>query len=155
MIYARNESANAPMAEAIPQTSSGLRVLVVDDNQDAADTLALLLEPLGYEVHVAYEGLAALRAVRSFDPDAVILDIGLPDLDGYAVARRIRQIPARHHVEVIALSGWCRDEDRLRSARSGIDSYFAKPADPAQIVQVLARVAARKNRRARSALKSN
>lgn len=134
--------------EALPPTPPALRVLVVDDNQDAADTLALLLEPLGYEVHVAYEGLGALRAVKSFDPDAVILDIGLPDLDGYAVARRIRQMPSKHPVEVIALSGWCRDEDRLLR-HSGIDSYFAKPADPLQIVQTLARVAARKNRRSR------
>jgi CheY-like chemotaxis protein len=133
--------------EALPQSPAGLRVLVVDDNQDAADTMALLLQPLGYEVHVAYEGLGALRAVKSFDPDAVILDIGLPDLDGYAVARRIRQMSARRPVEVIALSGWCRDEDRLRCTRSGIDSHFAKPADPALIVQVLARVAARKNQR--------
>jgi CheY-like chemotaxis protein len=143
------------MAVAIPQTAAGLRVLVVDDNQDAADTLALLLEPLGYEVHVAYEGLGALRAVKSFDPDAVILDIGLPDLDGYAVARRIRQMPSTHRVEVIALSGWCRDEDRARSLRSGIDSYFAKPADPACIVQILARVAARKSRRSRRPFNSN
>jgi CheY-like chemotaxis protein len=136
--------------EALPHSPPGLRVLVVDDNHDAADTLALLLEPLGYEVHVAYEGLGALRAVKSFNPDAVILDIGLPDLDGYVVARRIRQMPTKHPVEVIALSGWCRDEDRLRSANCGIDHYFAKPADPLQIVQTLARVAARKNRRARS-----
>jgi CheY-like chemotaxis protein len=82
--------------EALPQSPAGLRVLVVDDNQDAADTMALLLQPLGYEVHVAYEGLGALRAVKSFDPDAVFLDIGLPDLDGYAVARRIRQMSVRH-----------------------------------------------------------
>lgn len=135
--------------EALPQNPPALRVLVVDDNQDAADTLALLLEPLGYEVHVAYGGLGALRAVRSFDPDAVILDIGLPDLDGYAVARQIRQMPTQHRVELIALSGWCREEDRLRSAHSGIDSYFAKPADPLQILRALARVAARKNRRSR------
>lgn len=135
--------------EALPQNPPPLRVLVVDDNQDAADTLALLLEPLGYEVHVAYEGLGALRAVKSFDPDAVILDIGLPDLDGYAVAREIRQMPTPHRVELIALSGWCREEDRLRSAHSGIDSYFAKPADPLQILRALARVAARKNRRSR------
>ena len=98
---------------------------------------------------MAYEGLGALRAVKSFDPDAIILDIGLPDLDGYAVARRIRQMPTQHPVELIALSGWCREEDRLRSAYSGIDSYFAKPADPLQILRTLARVAARKNRRSR------
>ena len=135
------------MAAATSHSLAGLRVLVVDDNQDAADTLALLLEPLGYDVHVAYEGLAALRAVKTFDPDAVILDIGLPDLDGYAVAQRIRQMRGEHPVELIALTGWCRDEDRQRSVQAGIDSYFAKPTDPARIVQVLARVASKKSRR--------
>lgn len=105
------------------------RVLVVDDNRDAAQSLGMLLKLLGTEVHVAYSGADALQAIGSFQPDVVLLDIGMPDMDGYEVARRIRQQRDFEHVTLIALTGWGQDEDRNRSQLAGFDRHLIKPAD--------------------------
>jgi PAS domain S-box-containing protein len=103
------------------------RILVVDDNQDAADSLAELLHLRGARIQVVYDGPAALRAVDFFQPTAVILDLGMPDMDGYEVARRLRQHPRYKHIQLIALTGWGQEADRRRSQAAGLDHHLVKP----------------------------
>ena len=105
------------------------RVLVVDDNQDAADSLGALLRLLGAEVHIAYNGHDALTAVASYQPAVVLLDIGMPGMDGYEVVRRIREQPAARDITVIALTGWGLEADRKRTQSAGFDFHLIKPAD--------------------------
>jgi len=105
------------------------RVLVVDDNHDAAESLGMLLKMLGSEVHIVYNGPDALEALRTYQPDVVLLDIGMPGMDGHEVARRIRQQPEFQHVTIIALTGWGQEEDRRRSQKAGFDYHLIKPAD--------------------------
>lgn len=109
------------------------RVLVVDDNQDAANSLGLLLKLLGAEVKVVHDGPAALAAFPSYLPAVVLLDIGMPGMDGYEVARRIRQQPAGRDVLLIALTGWGQEDDRRRTAEAGFDHHLLKPADMASL----------------------
>lgn len=110
-------------------TPAPWRVLVVDDNDDSADTLAMLIELLGAEVRVARSGPAALAALDAFHPAAVLLDIGMPGMDGYEVARRIRSRPDFEAITLIALTGWSADEDRRRTRDSGFDHHLVKPVD--------------------------
>jgi two-component system CheB/CheR fusion protein len=119
--------ADRTKAPADPASLHPLRVLVVDDNRDAADSLAMMLKFLGAEVRVVYEGPAALREMESFSPNLLLLDLGMPDMDGYEVARRIREHPAFHDVILIALTGWGQEEDRRRSHTSGFDHHLIKP----------------------------
>lgn len=116
---------------------SARRVLVVDDNEDAALGLSRLLEYSGHVVRQAYTGPAALETAAEFRPEAVLLDIGLPDLDGYEVARRLRADTALEDVLLIALSGYCQDEDRRRSREAGFDHHVAKPVAHSDILRLL------------------
>ena len=113
------------------------RVLVVDDNTDAADTLAMLLELSGSDVQVANDGLSALAAAASRRPDIIFLDIGMPHMDGYEVARRIRKTPSLDGVLLVALTGWGQEEDRRRSAEAGFDVHLVKPVEPGALETVL------------------
>jgi len=122
-----------------PQHDPSLKVLVVDDNADGAETLSLLLQLAGYQVRIASDGLTALSVAETFRPDAILLDIGLPVLDGYEVARRIRANAALERVLLIALTGYGHDSDRERSQTVGFDHYFVKPTDPRVLCEVLAR----------------
>ncbi len=116
---------------------SSRRVLVVDDNADSAEMISLLLKFAGHEVEIALDGLQALAASVSFAPDVILLDIGLPVLNGYEVAQRIR---ARSGVQplLVALTGWGQDEDRRRSKAAGFDAHLVKPVDHAQLMKVVA-----------------
>jgi PAS domain S-box-containing protein len=114
-----------------------LRILIVEDNRDAADSLRLLLEVAGHQVRVAYAGLPGVEVARAWRPDAVICDIGLPGLDGYGVARRLRQHPETARAQLIAVTGYGSEEDRRRARESGFDHFFTKPADPAELQEVL------------------
>ena len=105
-----------------------LRVVVVDDNVDAAESLAELLRLVGHEVHVTHDGPAGLEAARSLRPDVVLLDIGLPGMDGYEVARRLERRPGFDAV-MVAVSGYGRDEDRRASREAGMTHHFVKPID--------------------------
>lgn len=127
-------TATAPSAGSIPPQ----RVLVVDDNPDAAESLALLLRLDGHAVRVAHDGPTALAAVETEPPDVVFLDIGMPVMDGYAVARRIRQQPCLGQVRLVALTGWGQEDDRRRSQEAGFDAHLVKPADPRALQHVLA-----------------
>jgi signal transduction histidine kinase/ActR/RegA family two-component response regulator len=105
------------------------RVLVVDDNRDAAESLDTLLKLLGADTRVAYSGAEALKALATYEPAVVLLDIGMPGMDGHEVARRIRQRPESRDVTLIALTGWGQEEDRDRSQLAGFDYHLIKPAD--------------------------
>ncbi|HET9646093.1 MAG TPA: response regulator [Burkholderiaceae bacterium] len=113
------------------------RVLVVDDNHDAADTLALLLELMGHEVRTAHDGLRALDVAEEFRPHVVLLDIGLPQLNGYEVARRLRQQSWSRTTLLVAVTGWGQAEDQLRSTEAGFDRHLVKPVDEAMLIRVL------------------
>ncbi len=115
----------------------GCRVLVVDDNVDAAESLAMLLRLSGYDVRTANDGSAALEAARAFHPEAVVLDVGLPGMDGYEVARRLRREPGAEGLLLIALTGYGQEEDQRRSARAGFDHHLVKPADPIALDKLL------------------
>jgi PAS domain S-box-containing protein len=118
---------------------SGKRLLVVDDNQDAANSLAMLLKLQRHEVRVAYSGMAALEMVKTYTPDVVLLDIGMPGIDGYEVARRIRQTPGLGNVVLAALTGWGQQEDRRRTAEAGFDHHLVKPPEPEVLEKLLAK----------------
>jgi PAS domain S-box-containing protein len=115
-------------AHAAPATPA-LRVLVVDDNPDAADSLGRLLALLGAQVHTVHDGAAALKALDTFRPSLVLLDIGMPQMDGYEVARHIRKLDPNKEMMLIALTGWGQDEDRNRSFSAGFDHHLVKPTD--------------------------
>jgi CheY-like chemotaxis protein len=104
------------------------RILVVDDNRDAASSMSILLKVLGADVRVAFSGPDALAAVSEYQPSVVLLDIGMPGMDGYEVARRIREQPNLQGVTLIALTGWGQEEDRRRTQAAGFDYHLVKPA---------------------------
>jgi CheY-like chemotaxis protein len=117
--------------------NTGLRILMAEDHADTAKSTALLLELDGHEVYLAENGASALEVAECTDPDVVLLDIGLPDMDGYEVAKRLK---ARNTVKcplLIAITGYGRDEDKRQSAEAGIDLHWVKPVDPALLQNVL------------------
>jgi CheY-like chemotaxis protein len=123
-------AAQAKTPAAAPDAApAGRRVLVVDDNADGADTLRMALDMLGYEVECAYDGLGALALAERFAPHAVVLDIGLPDIDGYQVAARLRGEPWGRDLTLIAATGWGQDADREAAATAGFDHHMVKPVD--------------------------
>jgi CheY-like chemotaxis protein len=114
------------------------RLLVVDDNVDAAESLAVLLRLQGHEVRVAHDGPGALSLVGVYRPEVVFLDLGMPGMDGYEVARRLRRQFGPGDVRLAALTGWGQPEDRRRSQEAGFDLHLVKPVDPTTLEQVLA-----------------
>jgi CheY-like chemotaxis protein len=113
------------------------RILVVDDNVDSAATLGMLLKYLGADVHVVHDGAAALAALEKYRPDIVLLDIGMPGMDGLEVARRIRERDELSDVTLIALTGWGQEDDRRRTREAGFDHHLVKPADIAALQSLL------------------
>jgi two-component system CheB/CheR fusion protein len=122
-----------------PEAATPRRILVVDDNVDMVESLALLLRLRGHEVEVAYDGPGALKAAGSFHPEVVLLDIGLPGLDGYQVASRLRQRRRSARVLLVALTGYGQDADQLRSRQAGFDHHLTKPVDPQVIYDLISR----------------
>jgi PAS domain S-box-containing protein len=114
------------------------RILIADDNRDGAESLAMLVEAFGYEVHVAHTGPDALRAAATHRPHAAVLDIGMPGMDGYKVAQRIRGEAWGSHMTLIALTGWGQENDRRRAQHAGFDHHLTKPVDPTRLDQLLA-----------------
>ncbi|MBP0588371.1 response regulator [Paraburkholderia sp. LEh10] len=121
------------------------RILVVDDNHDAADSLSMLLDMYGAETRVANDGPAALAALGEFQPDVMVLDIGMPGMDGYELARRARAQPGGLGLTLIALSGWGQDEDRRRSKEAGIDHHLVKPVNLDALSSLLSGVAKKRS----------
>ncbi len=126
-------------AEGRPSDMFGLRILVVDNNINAADSLATLLELAGHEVRVAYEGEAALLVAEAFRPQVVLLDIGMPGMDGYEVGRALRQKPQTRTALLVAITGWGAPDDLRRSKEAGFDHHLVKPVEPAALQRLLAR----------------
>ncbi|HSF41928.1 MAG TPA: response regulator, partial [Thermoanaerobaculia bacterium] len=124
---------------AAPGDTSPRRILVVDDNEDSAESLALLLRLRGHEVKVAYNGPEALDTAGSFYPEAVLLDIGLPGLDGYQVASRLRQRPRNAKALLVALTGYGQEDDQRLAREAGFDHHLTKPIDSQVIYELLAR----------------
>jgi PAS domain S-box-containing protein len=137
------------MAGASPLTDQGChaapgRILIVDDNRDAASSLGLLLRMLGNEVQTANDGISALEVLQSYRPTVVLLDLGMPGMDGYEVARRARVLPHCRHTIFIALTGWGQEEDRRRTREAGFDHHLVKPVNVGTLELLLTEVQGRK-----------
>ena len=115
------------------------RILVVDDNRDAADSLALLLRGEGYLVETAYEGSEAIRLADASRPNIVLLDIQMPKLSGYDIVRELRRYERAPRPLLIAVSAWGQESDRLAAKQAGFDHHLTKPVDPAGLLELLAR----------------
>jgi len=120
--------------------ATGLDVLLVDDNVDAAETLALVLEMSGCRTRMVHDGLAVLAAAREFDPDVILLDIGLPGMNGYEVAAQLRADPRFRHTLLVAITGWGAEQDRRRAQEAGFDHHLTKPVDFAALEPLLRQV---------------
>jgi CheY-like chemotaxis protein len=130
------EHVAAPPAES-PEDAASRRVLIVDDNHDAASTLEMLLQSLGHETRVVHSGVEALQAAPEFKPDVVLLDIGLPGIDGYEVARRLRSMTTERPFKIVAVTGWDQEADKRRSEEAGFDMHLVKPVAPADLEKAL------------------
>jgi CheY-like chemotaxis protein len=114
------------------------RILLADDNEDFVNSLAQVLEARGHQVRVAHDGAQALAAAAGFNPDFAFLDIGMPKVHGYEVARRLRDLPATAECVLVALTGWGQEDDRKRAREAGFDRHLVKPVEPADIETILA-----------------
>jgi PAS domain S-box-containing protein len=130
---------NAPTAGALGLSPGALRhsVLVVDDNVDSASSMAMMLRLVGHEVRVEHDGPAALERVAAEAPDVVLLDIGLPGMDGYEVARQLRARPDGHALRIYAMTGYATQEDRMKSREAGFDGHLVKPVMPAELLDLI------------------
>jgi CheY-like chemotaxis protein len=134
---AQESKAPRPAEAAAPPPVRRRRVLVVDDNRDATDSLRLLLEVRGHEVAVAYSGAKALETARQFRPELVLCDLGLPGMDGYAVARALKEEAALAGVRLIAVSGYGSPTEQRRCLEAGFERHLAKPVEPEELLQLL------------------
>lgn len=135
------DNTNADVSSSTPPLKSAaqrFRILVVDDNPDAALSLAMMLSIMGHETRTAHDGESAVVTAESFRPEVVLLDIGLPKLNGYEVAQRIRNSPWGAQMFLIAVTGWGQDEDRQRSAEVGLNVHMVKPVEPSALERLLA-----------------
>jgi CheY-like chemotaxis protein len=126
-----------PPVEKVVPNGQSLKILVVDDNMDAAETLSHLLDLWGHSVITAYDGMTALEEAEAFHPDYVLLDIGLPGMDGYQVAERLRQRKEFEGTRLVAVSGYGLGENRRRSEEAGFDHHLTKPVDPDVLLGLL------------------
>lgn len=125
-------------AEPISTSKPKFRILVVDDNPDSALSLAMMLSMMGHETRTAHDGEAAVATADAFRPQVILLDIGLPKLNGYEVAQRIRQQEWGTSMFLVAVTGWGQDEDRRRSEDVGMNLHMVKPVEPAALDRMLA-----------------
>jgi CheY-like chemotaxis protein len=119
------------------------RVLIVDDNEDAANSLAMILELGGHQTASVYTAADALQRAAAFRPDVVLLDIGLPGMDGYEVAQKMRELPGLRDIRLVAVTGYGRSDDRLRARDAGFDDHLTKPVEFAVLERTLAGIRAR------------
>ncbi|HVG03617.1 MAG TPA: PAS domain S-box protein [Burkholderiaceae bacterium] len=138
MPLAAQVSAPSPRRASLKSLPPGLRILIVDDNADAAATLDVLMTSFGYKTCVVGTGTEALQSVREFEPNVVLLDIGLPGIDGYEVARRLRAMKQSQSIKIVAVTGWGQEADRQKSREAGIDVHLVKPVDAAELRSALA-----------------
>ncbi|HEV3301942.1 MAG TPA: PAS domain-containing protein [Planctomycetaceae bacterium] len=128
-------------SDARPSLGSKCRILVVEDNIDSAQSLALLLRRMGHEIEVAHDGLEAVQAAGAFRPHIVLLDIGLPRMNGYEAARRIREQSGGDQVAIVALTGWGQEKDKQLASEAGFDHHLTKPVEPSTLTNLLAAIA--------------
>jgi CheY-like chemotaxis protein len=142
------EVGNAPATrdDAPGLALAGCRLVVIDDNQDAADSLAMILGGSGAEVGTAYEGESGLHLVQTFQPDAALLDIGMPGMDGYEVCRRIRATDPDRRIRLVAVTGFGQAHDKSRALAAGFDAHLTKPADVAALRDALRDIGRRAGR---------
>lgn len=134
----------APVSEEVPL--AGMRILVVDDNEDSATSLGMLLELLGAEVRVEHDGPSAIAAFEPFGPDVGLLDIGMPGMDGYEVARTLRDRFAHHAAVLVALTGWGQEQDKREAREAGFDHHMVKPVEIGKLRKLLATIPRRASR---------
>jgi CheY-like chemotaxis protein len=138
--------ADNPMADFKPAATHTpvrrFKILVVDDNHDSALSLAMMLSIMGHDTRTAHDGESAVETAEAFQPEVVLLDIGLPKLNGYEVAQRIREQPWGEAMYLIAVTGWGQDEDRQRSSEVGLNLHMVKPVEPSALEKLLASLAA-------------
>jgi DNA-binding response OmpR family regulator len=120
-----------------PYPGRALRILLADDDRDATLSLSTLLKLEGYEVRHVYDGQATLQAVREFQPDVVLIDIGMPKLSGYDVARQMRERYGKEGPVLVALTGWSKASDRILATIAGFDHHVAKPYDPVRLLELV------------------
>ena len=137
---ANAHSSQAPAAESSGNPGDKLRVLIVDDNEDAATTLGRLLTLLGREVRVVHDGPRAIAEVVRFEPRVILMDLGMPGMDGLETAKHIRARAAGDDIILIALTGWGQDQDRQRTEDAGFSAHLVKPVNIDQLESVLGRL---------------
>jgi CheY-like chemotaxis protein/nitrogen-specific signal transduction histidine kinase len=135
-ILSKPSEAVAPESSIAPE-STQRRILIVDDNKDSADSLAMLLEITGNKTYMAHDGVEAVEAIEQHRPDVVLLDIGLPRMDGHEVCRHVRAQPWGKDILVIALTGWGQEDDRRKSREAGFNGHLVKPVDYDQLLELL------------------
>ena len=131
-------SAERRVVNLRPHAAAKRRVLVVEDNLDSVHAMAMLIKTMGHEVRFAINGFAALEVAREFRPEFILLDIGLPDLDGYEIARQLKWEPGLERTRMIAISGNSEDDVRQRAVDAGCEDLLVKPLDPATLEELLA-----------------
>jgi CheY-like chemotaxis protein len=138
--HPNNHSSRGPITDVTsppePRARTTRKVLIVDDNVDVAEISALLLKGTGCDVRIAYDGREALTTAEAFEPQVIFMDLGMPELDGYEVCRRMRATAWGKLAQLIAVSGWARPEDQRRSADAGFDRHLVKPVDPLTIIEI-------------------
>jgi CheY-like chemotaxis protein len=136
-------SASSGRRSGTEPVSSGptRKILVVDDNRDSADSMARLLSVLGNEVRTAHDGIEAVDAAEEFRPEVILMDVGMPRLNGYGATRRIRERPWGRSVIIIALTGWGQEGDRIQSREAGCDGHLVKPVSLADLDRFLTQLA--------------
>jgi PAS domain S-box-containing protein len=137
IVHRPAQQASAHEAQEAPGAQDGRRILIVDDNSDSADSLATILSMLGHTTKTANDGFRALEVAEDFLPDVVLLDIGMPRLNGYETARRMRQRPWGQAAVLVALTGWGQDDDRRKSSEAGFDTHLVKPIEVTEIIRLL------------------
>jgi len=152
-VVTAHATAKSGASLAEPAAARGVRILLVEDNPDVAEGMAMLLEAFGHEVHVATSGPDALDAARAQRPALLLVDIGLPGMDGYELARRVREIPALRDAVLVALTGYALEEDRERARKAGFDQHLIKPVDPKVLRGVVAQVGVQAGGSPRDALR--
>jgi CheY-like chemotaxis protein len=119
-------------------SSTAHRILIADDNRDAAESMGMLLRLMGNDVRTVFDGVEAVEEAETFRPDLILLDIGMPKLNGYDAARRIREKGWSQDTTLVALTGWGREDDKRKAAEAGFDRHFTKPIDPAVLERLIA-----------------
>jgi len=131
-------AANTPATPEDTGETTLRRILVVDDNPDITLSLGMILQLHGNQVETAHDGVEALATAARFHPQVILLDLGMPKLDGYATCRRLREQPEGNNVVIIALTGWGQDEDRRRTREAGFDAHLVKPVEVGTLLRLLA-----------------